>query len=94
MGAHHSAEHHYVFQTLVRSKRPYTGFDFDLSNELADAWAQFIKTGNPNPEGSDAWKPYTKEQPEAWFIDRERHMEKIPELPNVTFHKNYSLGKL
>ncbi|MCD8330190.1 MAG: carboxylesterase family protein, partial [Lachnospiraceae bacterium] len=49
--AHHSAEHHYVFQTLPKSSRRYTGRDWDLSNQLADYWANFIKTGNPNGEG-------------------------------------------
>ena len=94
MGAHHSVEHHYVFQTLVRSKRKYTGFDYDLSNEMADYWANFIKTGNPNPEGKDGWKPYTAEAPEALIIDKERKMGEVPRLPNIAFHVKYSLGKL
>lgn len=93
MGAHHSVEHHYVFQTLVRSKRPYTGFDFDLSNELADYWANFIKTGNPNRPGKETWKPYTKEAPEALLIGRERRMGEIPLLPNVAFQIKYALKK-
>ena len=61
-GAHHSVEHHYVFQTLFRTMRPYNGFDFDLSNELADRWAAFFKTGNPNPEGKNyvEWTPYSE----------------------------------
>lgn len=58
--AHHSVEHHYVFQTLNRSYRPYTGRDWELSNELADCWANFMKTGNPNSPGKDAWKPYVQ----------------------------------
>lgn len=94
MGAHHSVEHHYVFQTLVRSKRPYTGFDYDLSNELADYWANFCKTGNPNAPGKETWKPYTQDAPEALIIGRERRMGVVPRLPNVAFQVDYSLGKL
>lgn len=56
--AHHSVEHHYVFQTLMRSVRPYTGKDYDLSNKLADYWANFMKTGNPNGKDANEWKPY------------------------------------
>lgn len=93
-GAHHSAEHHYVFQTLVRSKRPYKGFDFDLSNELADYWANFIKTGNPNAKDSDTWKPYTAEAPEALIIAKERYMGSVPRPADVAFQADYSLGKL
>ena len=56
--AHHSVEHHYVFQTLNRSFRPYGGRDWELSNELADYWANFMKYGNPNGTGAENWKPY------------------------------------
>ena len=59
-GAHHSVEHHYVFQTLLRSQRRYTGADYDLSNELADRWAAFFKTGDPNLPGYVTWAPYTE----------------------------------
>ncbi len=58
--AHHSVEHHYVFQTLNRSHRPYTGNDWELSNEVADYWANFMKTGDPNYSGKTHWKPYEK----------------------------------
>lgn len=91
--AHHSAEHHYVFQTLVRSKRPYTGFDYDLSNELADYWANFMKTGNPNG-GQETWTPFTEFAPKALIIDRQRYMDIIPRRANVAFHVEFSLGKL
>lgn len=92
--AHHSAEHHYVFQTLTRSNRPYTGRDYDLSNELADRWANFIKTGDPNGEGYTVWKPFTKDAPEALIIDRERRMGKVPETPKITFMKDHALGRI
>ncbi len=94
MGAFHSVEHQYVFQTLVRSKLPYTGFDFDLSNELADYWANFIKTGNPNGDGKQTWKPYTKEAPEVLEIAKERKMIKAPRAANVAFQVDYTLGKI
>ena len=80
--AHHSVEHHYVFQTLLRSHRPYTGYDFDLSNELADRWAAFARNGNPNcPEkGYDTWIPYKGNAPEVLIIgDDGCHMGPHPE---------------
>lgn len=72
--AHHSAEHHYVFQTLTKSRRPYTGRDWDLSNQVADYWANFIKYGNPNGEGLPEWKPYTPESRRAMNINYDLHM--------------------
>ena len=72
--AHHSAEHQYVFQTLTKSKRPYTGRDWDLSNQLADYWANFIKTGDPNGEGLPRWTPYTAQSRQAMEINYDLHM--------------------
>lgn len=92
--AHHSAEHHYVFQTLTRSKRPYTGIDFDLSNMLADYWANFIKTGDPNREGLPRWERFTAEKPEALHISYTPKMAKVPEKANVTFFKDLALHRI
>ena len=94
IGAHHSVEHHFVFQTLVRSRRPYTGFDFDLSEELADYWVNFIKTGNPNGNGPQRWTAYTKESPNALIIDRERKMAEPEPNPKVEFMRDFSLGRI
>ncbi len=94
IGAHHSVEHHFVFQTLVRSKRPYTGFDFDLSEELADYWANFVKRGNPNRAGETTWRPYTADEPETLVIGKERKMERLEPSPKVRFTRDFSLGRL
>lgn len=78
-GAHHSAEHHYVFQTLLRTSRPYTGLDYDMSNELADRWAAFFKCGDPNCPGYVRWTPYTKEKPQVLGITQiGRIMQPLP----------------
>ena len=91
--AHHSCEHQYVFQTIGKSKRPYTGKDWDASNMFADYWANFIKYGDPNGEGLTEWEPYTKEAPEAMFLDYEPHMAKIPETDLVRFAVDFNLDK-
>ena len=92
-GAHHSVEHHFVFQTLLRSQRPYTGFDFELSNELADYWANFIKTGNPNSRGKQVWKPYGKPSARMLEIGKERKMIAPPGNAYVKFMVKHSLKK-
>ena len=91
--AHHSAEHQYVFQTLTKSKRPYAGRDWDLSNQLADYWANFIQSGNPNGEGLPEWTPYTKDSKQAMDIDYDLHM--IDEQTNdfVDLITEYNLKK-
>lgn len=92
--AHHSAEHHYVFQTLMRSNRPYGPKDFQLSNQLCDYWTNFVKTGNPNGEGLPEWTPYTRENPKALNIKYDLEMEKVPENAVRTFIKDFSLKRL
>lgn len=79
-GACHSSEHFYVFQTLLRSKRPFSGVDFDLSNTWCNYWANFIKTGNPNGEGLETWNRYEKPGDDVMIFSRENtcHMGKIP----------------
>ena len=94
IGAHHSVEHHFVFQTLVRSKRPYTGFDFDLSEELADYWCNFIKTGNPNGDGTNTWSAYTEADPKVLEIGKTRRMVKLDPSPKVAFCRDFSLDRL
>lgn len=54
-GAFHSSELWYIFGTLARCWRPMEQHDFDLSEKMIDAWASFMKTGNPG------WEPYKKE---------------------------------
>lgn len=93
VGAHHSVEHHFVFQTLIRSFRPYTGFDYDLSNKLSTYWANFIKTGNPNGDGLLEWAPYSKESPKLLEIAKELKMINPPMSPKVEFIKKYILGE-
>ncbi|WP_434310094.1 carboxylesterase/lipase family protein [Hominifimenecus sp. rT4P-3] len=90
-GAHHSVEHHYVFQTLVRSLRPYTGHDYDLSNQLADYWANFIKTGDPNGAGKKSWEPYIKETQKTLIIGEACEMKKMEPNTKVGFLVDYNL---
>ena len=62
-GAFHASELWCEFQTLYRCWRPFTGVDFDLSNAMADYWANFVKTGDPNDLANPAWLPYSADCP-------------------------------
>ncbi len=50
-GAFHSSELWYLFGTLDRSWRPFTAEDRALSERIADAWASFVKDGDPGVAG-------------------------------------------
>lgn len=82
-GAFHSVEHPYVFQTLFRIWRPYTGVDMDLSNLCCSYWTNFIKTGDPNGEGLPVWNAYTAETPMYMNLDIPAGMAKVADVPYV-----------
>ena len=60
-GAFHSSELWYMFGTLDRCWRPFTKADHDLSDKMIGYWTNFMKTGNPNSEGDETWRPCTKD---------------------------------
>lgn len=62
-GAFHSSELWYTFHTLKNSWRPFTKSDYDLSDQMVDYWTNFAKTGNPNADGQNTWRAYTKADP-------------------------------
>lgn len=62
-GAFHSAELWYVFGSLDYCWRPMEKADRELSKKMITYWSNFMKTGNPNGEGKEEWKPCTKEKP-------------------------------
>lgn len=58
-GAWHSSELWYFFGTLDNCWRPFSAHDQKLSEAMVDALCNFAKSGNPNKEGRDSWKPVT-----------------------------------
>lgn len=62
-GAFHSCELWYTFGTLKRCWRPFTNYDFILSEQMLSYWCHFIATGNPNSSYTTTWEPFTKVNP-------------------------------
>lgn len=76
-GAFHSSELWYVFGTLHRSDRPFTGSDYDLSVKMTDWWTRFARTGDPG----DGFSAYTAKSPALMEIGRETKMIAIADRP-------------
>ncbi len=90
-GAFHSCEQEYMFQTLLKSSQwNYEGTDYDISNDMADYLANFVKTGDPNGDGLAAWTPYTSENPKAMQFESKREMTEIA----LDAHEEELVGKL
>lgn len=61
-GAWHSSDLWYEFGTLSRSWRPFTPWDYRLSDCMVGYFSNFIRTGNPNGSGLLEWLPMKKGQ--------------------------------
>ena len=92
-GAYHSADLWYVFQTMGRNWRTFSEQDYRLSEEIADRWAAFAKTGTPNTDSYADWRPYTREEPMEMVFDGAGKMRALKENARVTFRKDYVLGQ-
>jgi para-nitrobenzyl esterase len=57
-GAGHGAEIQYVFDHLGQDPRPWSAYDRQLANRLADTWTTFARTGSPNGKGLPAWPAF------------------------------------
>ncbi len=71
-GAFHSSELWYMFGTLGRCWRPMEKQDYALSERMLGYWVNFMKTGNPNGDGLEEWKPCTKADPAIMEFDCDR----------------------
>ena len=76
-GAFHSSELWYVFGTLMRSNRPFTGADYELSQKMTDWWTNFARTGDP----VGGWTAYTADNPAVNEITTAPGMVNISERP-------------
>ena len=75
-GAFHSSELWFVFETLAKCWRPFTGKHYDLARNVCNYWTNFIKNGDPNGIDADGtpmaqWKPYTNEDPFVIYLSEE-----------------------
>ena len=67
-GTFHSVDIWFFFETLAKCWRPFRGKHYDLARQMCDYWCNFIKTGDPNGDGSHgetlpAWPAFDPDNP-------------------------------
>lgn len=72
-GAFHSSELWFMFETLAKCWRPFTGAHYDLARKMCNYWTNFARTGNPNGLDQDKtempeWKSSTPDEPFILFL--------------------------
>ncbi len=60
--AFHAADLWYFFGNMDKCWRPFEKTDFDLSAQMIDYTANFVRTGDPNGAGLAPWKPVGRGQ--------------------------------
>lgn len=57
-GAGHGAEIRYMFDNLDQDRRPWSQADRQVAAQMAEAWVNFARSGDPNGNGVPAWLRY------------------------------------
>ena len=99
-GAFHSSELWFVFETLAKCWRPFTGEHYDLARKMCNYWTNFAKTGNPNGMDQDGtpmpeWRSSAPEEPFILFLGEKyigKYENSITEL--TKFRMRYVFEKL
>jgi len=57
--AFHAADLWYMFGNMDKSWRPFEPIDYELSAQMIDYVANFVRSGDPNGDGLPVWGPVT-----------------------------------
>ncbi|WP_091507472.1 carboxylesterase/lipase family protein [Flexibacter flexilis] len=77
-GAFHSAEFSYALHTLHYWNRPFTAWDFQLSEMMSSYWVNFARNGNPNGQTLPPWPAFQLQSPQIMRFGEEVKPNAVP----------------
>lgn len=89
-GTFHSVDLWFFFETLAKCWRPFVGKHYDLSRQMCNYWANFIRSGNPNGQDTTGeemprWEPYTQEAPFGMLFADQAEFSQEPPSETLQF---------
>lgn len=79
-GAFHSSDLWYVFKSMKHSWRPWTKGDWELSERMITAWANFARYGDPNGSDEGEWTPCTESNPRMMIFKLDKMDNDVSEM--------------
>jgi para-nitrobenzyl esterase len=89
----HGDELQYPFDNLRAPHRgrlrPFDETDTRVASEMADAWARFVKTGNPNGGTLPAWQPFDRTAERYLEFGRDTRSATFGAAPRLDMIRDY-----
>jgi para-nitrobenzyl esterase len=92
-GAFHSAEFGYALKTLKLWNRPFTAYDYQLSEIMSSYWINFAANGDPNGKNLPVWPAFTRDTKQAIILGDEVKQAEVPFRAHLEFLEWYDFGR-
>jgi para-nitrobenzyl esterase len=89
-GAFHSAEFAYALKTLHLWSRPFTSYDYELSDMMSSYWVNFATSGDPNGPGLPLWPEFNASAKMVMVFGDKVESHVVPSAEQLNFFDRYS----
>jgi para-nitrobenzyl esterase len=93
IGAFHTAEINYVFQTLDCRSWPWRDEDREIARVMSSYWVNFAASGDPNGSGLPSWPRYAEDKDTALIIKSGFNIGPVPDRATLDLWQSID-GKL